>query len=157
MPLIGQAARWHRPSQTMAVLAMCVILIVVFSVSLNGFLSFGNLFALARNMNSRHSCVGDGGGGDRTRARPFAGRVPRGGHRDRDHRHERRLSDRSGSDDWPRAGNRDRHSQRISDFGGGNAAATHDARLEVLPCSASHDQPQSSTMSSISPRAMTTS
>jgi ribose transport system permease protein len=35
----------------MAVLAMCVILIVVFSVSLNGFLSFGNLFALARNIS----------------------------------------------------------------------------------------------------------
>ena len=51
MPLIGQAARWHRPSQTMAVLAMCVILVVVFSVSLNGFLSFGNLFALARNIS----------------------------------------------------------------------------------------------------------
>src|SRR5664279_2470349 len=51
MPQIGQAARWHRPSQTMAVLAMCVILIVVFSVSLNGFLSFGNLFALARNIS----------------------------------------------------------------------------------------------------------
>jgi ribose transport system permease protein len=51
MPLIGQAARWHRPSQTMAVSAMCVILVVVFSVSLNGFLSFGNLFALARNIS----------------------------------------------------------------------------------------------------------
>ena len=51
MPLIGQEMRWRRPSQTTAVLAMCIVLIVAFSVSLNGFLSFGNLFALARNIS----------------------------------------------------------------------------------------------------------
>ncbi len=51
MPLIGQEVRWRRPSQTTAVLVMCIILIVAFSVSLNGFLSFGNLFALARNIS----------------------------------------------------------------------------------------------------------
>src|ERR1700719_696219 len=51
MPAVGQAARLRRPSQTTAVLVMCVILIVLFSVSLNGFLTFGNLFALARNIS----------------------------------------------------------------------------------------------------------
>jgi ribose transport system permease protein len=51
MPPVGQAARLRRPSQTTAVLVMCVILIVLFSVSLNGFLTFGNLFALARNIS----------------------------------------------------------------------------------------------------------
>jgi len=35
----------------MAVLVMCLVLIVVFSVSLNGFLTFGNLFTLARNIS----------------------------------------------------------------------------------------------------------
>jgi ribose transport system permease protein len=40
-----------RPNQALAVLAMCVILLVVFSVSLKGFLTFGNLFALARNIS----------------------------------------------------------------------------------------------------------
>src|SRR5665213_1516522 len=51
MPLVGQAARLRRPSQTTAVLVMCVILIVIFSISLNGFLTLGNLFALARNIS----------------------------------------------------------------------------------------------------------
>lgn len=41
----------RRPSQALAVLAMCVILLIVFSVSLKGFLTFGNLFALARNIS----------------------------------------------------------------------------------------------------------
>lgn len=44
-------ARARRPTQTTAVMAMCAILIVVFSVSLHGFLSVGNLFALARNIS----------------------------------------------------------------------------------------------------------
>src|SRR3984957_11916470 len=42
---------WRKPSQTMAVLAMCVVLILVFSVALKGFLTVGNLFALARNIS----------------------------------------------------------------------------------------------------------
>jgi ribose transport system permease protein len=40
-----------RPSQAMAVLAMCAILLIVFSLSLKGFLTVGNLFALARNIS----------------------------------------------------------------------------------------------------------
>ncbi|WP_244485114.1 ABC transporter permease [Bradyrhizobium tropiciagri] len=38
-------------TQTTAVLAMCAALIVVFSIFLNGFLTLGNLFALARNIS----------------------------------------------------------------------------------------------------------
>src|SRR5271155_564231 len=51
MASVGESARLRRPSQTTAVLVMCVILIVVFSVSLNGFLTLGNLFTLARNIS----------------------------------------------------------------------------------------------------------
>ena len=47
----GPGARLRRPTQTLAVMAMCVILIVAFSVTLNGFLTLGNLFALARNIS----------------------------------------------------------------------------------------------------------
>jgi ribose transport system permease protein len=46
----GQA-HWGKPSQTIAVLAMCVVLVLVFSVTLKGFLTVGNLFALARNIS----------------------------------------------------------------------------------------------------------
>jgi ribose transport system permease protein len=47
------AARARSPkfTQTTAVLAMCAVLIVVFSVSLKGFMTVGNLFALARNIS----------------------------------------------------------------------------------------------------------
>jgi ribose transport system permease protein len=38
-------------TQTTAVLVMCAALIVVFSIFLKGFLTFGNLFALARNIS----------------------------------------------------------------------------------------------------------
>lgn len=41
----GMQAR--KPTQTLAVLGMCLILTVVFSVSLKGFLTLGNMFALA--------------------------------------------------------------------------------------------------------------
>jgi len=51
MPRSGEAARLRKPSQTMAVLAMCVILVVAFSLGLNGFLTVGNLFTLARNIS----------------------------------------------------------------------------------------------------------
>lgn len=51
MPPSGEAARVRKPSQTMAVLAMCLLLIVIFSVSLKGFLTVGNLLALARNIS----------------------------------------------------------------------------------------------------------
>ncbi|MDR3466995.1 MAG: ABC transporter permease [Xanthobacteraceae bacterium] len=51
MPRGAEAARLRKPSQTMAVLAMCVVLIVVFSIGLNGFLTVGNLLALARNIS----------------------------------------------------------------------------------------------------------
>lgn len=51
MPQHGRLVGWRRPSQTTAVLAMCVILIVAFSATLNGFFTVGNLFALARNIS----------------------------------------------------------------------------------------------------------
>lgn len=43
--------RGPKLTQTMAVLAMCAVLILVFSIFLNGFLTLGNLFALARNIS----------------------------------------------------------------------------------------------------------
>jgi len=49
MPAAG--ARNWKPTQTLAVMAMCVILIAVFSVALPGFMTLGNLFALARNIS----------------------------------------------------------------------------------------------------------
>lgn len=47
----GATLSVRKPSQTLAVFAMCLILIVVFSVSLNGFFTVGNFFALARNIS----------------------------------------------------------------------------------------------------------
>lgn len=47
----GSAKSGWRPSQAMAVLGICVVVVLVFSVSLNGFLSIGNLLALARNIS----------------------------------------------------------------------------------------------------------
>jgi ribose transport system permease protein len=44
-------AKARKPTQTIAVLGMCLILVVVFSVSLKGFLTLGNMFALARNIS----------------------------------------------------------------------------------------------------------
>ncbi len=41
----------RKPSQETAVLAMCILLIAAFGVSLNGFFTVGNLFALARNIS----------------------------------------------------------------------------------------------------------
>src|SRR5277367_1384112 len=41
----------RKPSQTLAVFAMCVVLVFVFSVALKGFMTVGNLFALARNIS----------------------------------------------------------------------------------------------------------
>jgi len=41
----------RKPTQTLAVLAMCAILIVVFSLTLKGFMTVGNLFALSRNIS----------------------------------------------------------------------------------------------------------
>jgi len=50
--MLGElGARARKPTQTMAVMAMCALLIAVFSVWLPGFFSFGNLFALARNIS----------------------------------------------------------------------------------------------------------
>ena len=43
--------RVRKPIQTMAVLVMCVVLVIVFSVLLNGFLTVGNLLTLARNIS----------------------------------------------------------------------------------------------------------
>lgn len=47
----SSSARGPKLTQTTAVLAMCAILIVLFSIFLNGFLTLGNLFALARNVS----------------------------------------------------------------------------------------------------------
>ena len=44
-------ARGPKLTQTTAVLVMCAVLIVVFSIFLKGFLTLGNLFALARNIS----------------------------------------------------------------------------------------------------------
>lgn len=41
----------RKPSQTAAVFALCIVVIAVFSLSLKGFLTVGNLFALARNIS----------------------------------------------------------------------------------------------------------
>lgn len=47
----GSGARGTRLTQTAAVLLMSAVLIVAFSVFLKGFLTLGNLFALARNIS----------------------------------------------------------------------------------------------------------
>jgi len=47
----GSGKRLLQPTQTIAVLAMCVVVITIFSVTLNGFLTLGNFFALARNIS----------------------------------------------------------------------------------------------------------
>jgi ribose transport system permease protein len=47
----GASILGRKPSQSMAVLAMCVVLVIVFSVSLKGFFTLGNLFALSRNIS----------------------------------------------------------------------------------------------------------
>ena len=47
----GSGALSARPTQTAAVLAMCVVLIVAFSLTLPGFLTLGNVFALTRNIS----------------------------------------------------------------------------------------------------------
>ena len=44
-------ARARKPTQTLVVLVMCLILAVAFSVTLKGFLTLGNMFALARNIS----------------------------------------------------------------------------------------------------------
>ena len=44
-------ARAPKLTQTTAVLAMCAVLIVLFSIFLRGFLTLGNAFALARNIS----------------------------------------------------------------------------------------------------------
>ncbi|MBN8989886.1 MAG: ABC transporter permease [Rhizobiales bacterium] len=47
----SSGARGLKLTQTTAVLVMCAVLIVVFSIFLKGFLTLGNLFALARNIS----------------------------------------------------------------------------------------------------------
>lgn len=47
----GGSAFWRKPTQTSAVFAMCAVLVGVFSLALPGFLTLGNLFALARNIS----------------------------------------------------------------------------------------------------------
>jgi ribose transport system permease protein len=41
----------RRPSQALAVSGICLVVIVIFSATLNGFLTVGNLLALARNIS----------------------------------------------------------------------------------------------------------
>ena len=119
----GGGAIARKPSQTLAVLAMCVVLIVIFSVSLKGFLTVGNLFALSRNISILGilalgmAIVVIGRGLDLSQVAALGGL-----HRDRHHRHERRLSDAAGAGDRPRPRHRDRRSQRLPDIGRGDAA-----------------------------------
>jgi ribose transport system permease protein len=47
----GRGASVTKPTQTLAVLAMCVVLIATFSITLPGFCTLGNFFALARNIS----------------------------------------------------------------------------------------------------------
>ncbi|MHC6152971.1 ABC transporter permease [Bradyrhizobium elkanii] len=47
----SSGARGAKLTQTTAVLVMCAVLIVIFSIFLKGFLTLGNLFALARNIS----------------------------------------------------------------------------------------------------------
>jgi ribose transport system permease protein len=47
----ASGARVAKPTQTFAVLLMCAALFVAFSLGLKGFMSLGNLFALARNIS----------------------------------------------------------------------------------------------------------
>ena len=47
----GAAHTVRRPTQAMAVLGLCVLVFVVFSLLLPGFLRLGNLFAMARNIS----------------------------------------------------------------------------------------------------------
>jgi ribose transport system permease protein len=47
----NSGARGAKLTQTTAVLVMCAVLIVIFSIFLKGFLTLGNLFALARNIS----------------------------------------------------------------------------------------------------------
>lgn len=47
----GAGALAKKPTQTLAVFAMCVVMVVAFSVALPGFATLGNFFALARNIS----------------------------------------------------------------------------------------------------------
>ncbi|MGY4569494.1 MULTISPECIES: ABC transporter permease [Bradyrhizobium] len=47
----SSGARGAKLTQTTAVLVMCAVLIVIFSIFLKGFLTLGNVFALARNIS----------------------------------------------------------------------------------------------------------
>jgi len=46
-----QNALSRKPSQALAVLGICIVVIVVFSVTLKGFMTVGNLLALTRNIS----------------------------------------------------------------------------------------------------------
>ena len=46
-----QNALSRKPSQALAVLGICVVVIVIFSVTLKGFMTVGNLLALTRNIS----------------------------------------------------------------------------------------------------------
>ncbi len=49
--MAGQGVAFRRPSQALAVLGICVIVIAIFSATLKGFMTVGNLLALARNIS----------------------------------------------------------------------------------------------------------
>ncbi|MFT3805071.1 MAG: ABC transporter permease [Burkholderiaceae bacterium] len=51
MPAASAGARSRKPSQTAAVLVLCALAVAVFGVTLDGFMTAGNLFALARNIS----------------------------------------------------------------------------------------------------------
>lgn len=51
MNSVGKQAKWRRPSQSEAVLALCVLLITGFALALPGFWTPGNIASLARNIS----------------------------------------------------------------------------------------------------------
>ncbi len=49
--MAATASQPRKPTQTLAVLVMCAVLIVIFGLTLPGFFTLGNFFALARNIS----------------------------------------------------------------------------------------------------------
>jgi ribose transport system permease protein len=51
MKSLGKQTKWRKPSQSEAVLALCVLLIAGFALTLPGFWTAGNIASLARNIS----------------------------------------------------------------------------------------------------------
>lgn len=48
---VGKQTKWRKPSQAEAVLVMCVLLVIGFALTLEGFWTVGNIFSMARNIS----------------------------------------------------------------------------------------------------------